>query len=76
MERGLSTRQSSLKGRERAIVNRTNIGRVSKAMLGRRGGKDEKGPSSIGRTLEGFQRRRWGDGVERMWAFPNAYIPS
>ena len=38
MERGLSARQSSLKGRERAIVNQTDIGRVSKATLGRRVG--------------------------------------
>ena len=33
VERG-SARRSSLKGRERAIVNRTNIGTVSKATLG------------------------------------------
>ena len=33
MERG-SARRSSLKGRERAIVNQTNIGTVSKATLG------------------------------------------
>ena len=32
-ERG-SARRSSLKGRERAIVNQTNIGSVSKAVLG------------------------------------------
>ena len=41
VERG-SARRSSLKGRERAIVNQTNIGTVSKATLGetseRRGG--------------------------------------
>ena len=39
MERG-SARRSSLKGRERAIVNQTNIGTVSKATLGKllRGG--------------------------------------
>ena len=41
MERG-SARRSSLKGRERAIVNQTNIGTVSKATFGepfeRRGG--------------------------------------
>ena len=42
VERG-SARRSSLKGRERAIVNHTNIGTVSKAPLGkslfeRRGG--------------------------------------
>ena len=34
VERG-SSRRSSLKGRERAIVNRTNIGTVSKATLGK-----------------------------------------
>ena len=34
MERG-STRRSSLKGRERAIINQTNIGTVSKAALGK-----------------------------------------
>ena len=34
MERG-SVRRSSLKGRERAIVNQTNIGTVSKATLGK-----------------------------------------
>ena len=37
-ERGVereSARRSSLKGRERAIVNQTNIGTVSKAMLGK-----------------------------------------
>ena len=33
VERG-SARRSSLKGRERAIVNQTNVGTVSKAMLG------------------------------------------
>ena len=35
VERG-SARRSSLRGRERAIVNRTNIGTVSKATLGKR----------------------------------------
>ena len=35
VERG-SARRSSLKGRERAIVNQTNIGTVSKATLGKR----------------------------------------
>ena len=35
VERG-SVRRSSLKGRERAIVSQTNIGTVSKAMLGKR----------------------------------------
>ena len=34
VERG-SARRSSLKGRERAIVNRTNTGTVLKAMLGK-----------------------------------------
>ena len=34
VERG-SARRSSLKGRERAIVNKTNIGTVSKATLGK-----------------------------------------
>ena len=34
VERG-SARRSSLKGRERAIVNQTNIGTVAKAMLGK-----------------------------------------
>ena len=34
VERG-SARRSSLKGRERAIVNQTNIGTVSKAILGK-----------------------------------------
>ena len=34
VERG-GSRQSSLKGRERAIVNQTNIGTVSKATLGK-----------------------------------------
>ena len=34
VERG-SARRSSLKGRERAIVNQTNIGTVSKATLGK-----------------------------------------
>ena len=34
VERG-SARQSSLKGRERAIVSETNIGTVSKATLGK-----------------------------------------
>ena len=57
-ERGVkkrrSARRSSLNGRERAIVNQTNIGTVSKAMLGN--------------LLR--------DGVERIWAFPSAYIPS
>ena len=34
VERG-NARRSSLKGRERAIVNQTNIGTVSKATLGK-----------------------------------------
>ena len=51
-ERGV--RRSSLKGRERAIVNQTNIGTILKATLGK--------------LLR--------DGVERIWAFPSAYIPS
>ena len=34
VERG-SARRSSLKGRARAIVNQTNVGRVSKATLGK-----------------------------------------
>ena len=38
--------------------------------------KDERGPSSIRRTLELFQRQRLGkllrDGVERIWDFPSA----
>ena len=34
VERG-SARRSSLKGRERAIVNQTSIGAVSKATLGK-----------------------------------------
>ena len=34
MERG-SSRQSSLKGRERVIINQTNTGTISKAMLGK-----------------------------------------
>ena len=34
VERG-SARRSSLKGRERAIVNQTNVGTVSKATLGK-----------------------------------------
>ena len=33
-ERECSTRRSSLKGRERVIVDQTNIGTVSKATLG------------------------------------------
>ena len=57
-ERGVkkrrSARRSSLNGRERAIVNQTNIGTVSKAALGK--------------LLR--------DGVERIWAFPSAYIQS
>jgi len=53
VERG-SARRSSLKGRERAIVNQTNTGTVSKATLGK------------------FLR----DGVERIWAFSSAKIPS
>ena len=35
VERGLSARRSSLKGREKAIVNQTNIGTVSWATLGK-----------------------------------------
>ena len=42
--------------------------------------KDERGPSSMRRTWEPFQRQRWGkllrDGVERIWAFPSAKRPS
>ena len=53
VERG-SARRSSLKGRERAIANQTNIATVLKATLGK--------------LLR--------DGVERIWAFPSAYIPS
>ena len=53
VERG-STRRSSFRGWERAIVSQTNIGTVSKATLGK-------------------LLRDW---VERIWAFPSAYIPS
>ena len=35
VERGISARRSSLKGRERAIVNQTNTGTVSTATLGK-----------------------------------------
>ena len=46
MERG-SARRSSFKGRERAIVNQTNIGTVSKSNVGetseRRGGAHNYG---------------------------------
>ena len=51
MER--SAGRSSFKGRERAMVNQTNIETISKATLG---------------TL-------LRDGMERIWAFPNAWIP-
>ena len=34
-DRGISARRPSLKGRERAVVNHTNIGNVSKATLGK-----------------------------------------
>ena len=44
----------SLKGRERAIINQTNVGSASEATLGK--------------LLR--------DGVERIWTFPGAYIPS
>ena len=53
MEKG-SARRSTLTGRERAIVNQTNIGSVSSATLG-------KLPRN---------------GVERVWTFPSAQIPS
>ena len=53
VERG-SAGRSSLKGRERAIVNQTNIGTVSK--------------STLGKHLR--------DGVERIWTFLSAYVPS
>ena len=53
VERG-SARQSFLKGREKVIVNHTNIGTVSNAMLGK--------------ILK--------DGVDRICAFPSAYMPS
>ena len=52
-ERG-SARQSSSKGRQRAIVNQTNIGTISKATLKK--------------LLRG--------GVELIWAFPSAEMPS
>ena len=50
---GRSSLKGREKGRERAIVNQTNIGTVSKATLGK------------------LPR----DGVERIWAFPSAYLP-
>ena len=43
----VSSRRSSLKGRERAIVNQTNIGTVSKATLG-------KGLSNMVERIWGF----------------------
>ena len=51
VERG-SARRSSLKGRERAIVNQTNIGTVSKTTLGKllRDG--------VERIIMGFSERR------------------
>ena len=53
VERG-SARRSSLKGREKVIVNQTNTETVSKGTLG----------------------KRLRDGVERIWAFRSAQIPS
>ena len=53
--------------------------RKEEALDGLRG-RDERGPSSIRRTLELFQRQTLGkpltDVVERIWSFPSAYIPS
>ena len=45
VERG-SARRSSLKGRERAIVNQMNIGTVSKATLG--GTSERRGGAHVG----------------------------
>ena len=50
VERG-SARRSSLKGRERAIVNQTNIGTVSKTTLGKLLG------DGVERIIMGFSER-------------------
>ena len=74
-ERGVEGRISRrffLKGRERAIVNQTNIESASKATLGKplRDGveapddvpwKDETGLSWVRRTLQLLQKQRWGN---------------
>ena len=54
--RGIA-RESSLKGRERAVVSQTNTGTVSKANA--RETSERRGGAHV-------------DGVERMWAFPSA----
>ena len=50
IERG-SAQRSSLRERERAIVNQTNIGTVSKATLGKRGGAHMGLPERIDTIL-------------------------
>ena len=55
-QRGLSARRSSLKGRERAIVNQTNIGTVSRATLG------EVLRDTVERRIMGFFER-----IDSIW---------
>ena len=60
VERG-STRRSSLKGRERAIVSPTNTGTVSKATLGkllRRGGAHMGFSERVDTIFNGTELRR------------------
>ena len=52
----------NLKGWERAIVNQTSTGTVSKPWLT---WKEEKGPLSIRPTLELFQGHGWLEGTEK-----------
>ena len=73
VERG-SARRSALKGRERAIVNQTNIGTVSKATY--LGGTSER----RGGAHMGFSERRYHlelngteqNGTERNWLWQNS----
>ena len=59
-------RQSSLKGQERAIVNQTNTGTVSKATLGKLlagGGLGGRGGGEAGGAYMGFSESSKGKGL-------------
>ena len=66
----------SLKGRQRAIVNQTNIverGSARRPSLNGRAIVNQTNAGTVSKATLGTILR---DGVERIWAFPSAQIPS
>ena len=79
MERG-STRQSSSKGRERAVVNQTNIEGIVKqtnieGIVNQTNTEGIVKQTNIGTVSKPTLGNLLTDEVERTWAFPRAKIP-